>query len=723
MINNFTSINNVGKFINPPRIAGRNFGKVTILFGKNTFGKTTLTRILRSIQKNDPLIVLEKKTLGASDDIEITFRDSAGINYEFKNNVWTENIRDLHFRIFDATFVDENICSGERITDDHHDHLNNLILGETGVAKQVSIDTLTTRINEIATEKTKMRHEFDDRKTGYSLEELLKIETNTPNLDVEISTREVLSTQIVNTTKISTSLSVELNKLDIDFDDHLTKLSEKISVDLTHIQNHLKNFKNRQGSLEFIKSGISNQTSIDEKGFCVLCGHEIGRNEADHFKTFQEFFASRYQVVSSSLKTIKTSLDNLNLESCLNEILNISLSNKINCSLNKENIAELVALFNLVKTSVQSKQQNLEDDFDSKNLTDFAEKIGNLKIEIKSIIANLPDSKDLPKINSELKTLKLEKIKIDSWTAFAKKYSDLEVETTTSQKTRAKLIEELSTEMDTVVSGLLTAINQNLADLRADFQISHLIHKKKIKSSDKSLYSLTINNIELPLVAEHGESCFKNVLSDSDKKILALAFFLASVQQSPAGKIVVFDDPVNSFDNERKRAITKKIGELCPLVEQVIILTHDVGFLREIVWEPNMDSRTFLVINNDATTSNFDNSQDIKDYLEDNHHKRIKRLLEMQTTGVFENNFEAECRKLIEHVFELKYQSELSSAQMSSITGYAQIVFAGDTAKLSDFDRLGRYLHVPLHDGSIPDTGDIDNHTTIEEFFKCLKYI
>jgi len=220
MINNFTLINNIGKFINPPGIAGRNFGKVTVVFGKNTLGKTTLTRVFRSIQKNDPLLILEKKTLGSGGNASITLRGTTGVNYEFKNDVWTDNIKDLHFKIFDATFIDDNICSGERITDDHHDNLNNLILGEAGVTKQAAIDVLTTRINEVANEKTKMRHEFDDRKTGYTLEELLKVETNTPNLDVEINTREILTTQIVNTTKISTSLTTELSKLNLNFEDY-----------------------------------------------------------------------------------------------------------------------------------------------------------------------------------------------------------------------------------------------------------------------------------------------------------------------------------------------------------------------------------------------------------------------------------------------------------------------------------------------------------------------
>ena len=130
-----------------------------------------------------------------------------------------------------------------------------------------------------------------------------------------------------------------------------------------------------------------------------------------------------------------------------------------------------------------------------------------------------------------------------------------------------------------------------------------------------------------------------------------------------------------------------------------------------------------MVIKNNRTTSFLENSHNIKDYIEDNHKKRIKRLIKMQSTGNFENNFEAECRKLMEHIFELKHYSRLIGAEQKSIRGYAEIIFNGKHEILNDFSRLGNYLHVPLHDGSIPETGEIDNQTTFAEFFKCLQYI
>lgn len=328
----------------------------------------------------------------------------------------------------------------------------------------------------------------------------------------------------------------------------------------------------------------------------------------------------------------------------------------------------------------------------------------------------------MPNLNIELRNLRLEKIKKENWFDFCKKYQNLGKENLEIQDERATLITELDAEMDKVVSGILIDLNQNLLDLGADFSIFKLEHKRKIKTTDKSLYSLLFKNKILPLVAEKGSYCFNNILSDSDRKVLALAFFLATVNKK-RDAIIVFDDPVNSFDNERKRAITKKIGELKNFVKQIIILTHDEGFLREINWEPNLSENCFMVIENNGTTSFLENSHDIKDYLEDNHKKRIKRLIKMQSTGNFENNFEAECRKLMEHVFELKHHSELIGAELKSIGGYSEIIFNGKQDILDDFNRLGKYLHPPLHDSSIPEIGKIDNQTTLAEFFKCLKYI
>ena len=75
-------------------------------------------------------------------------------------------------------------------------------------------------------------------------------------------------------------------------------------------------------------------------------------------------------------------------------------------------------------------------------------------------------------------------------------------------------------------------------------------------------------------------------MSSGDKSTLALAFFLAQLEHDPdrATRIVVLDDPFNSQDSFRKDSTVQKIRKCGETSAQVIVLSHDLGFLKR-VWD------------------------------------------------------------------------------------------------------------------------------------------
>lgn len=722
MISNILDLKNIGKFIDPSKIAGRNFENVTVIYGKNTYGKTTFSSIFRSLQFNNPLILEEKKTIrDGSGKPVVKIRDADGQIYEFKDSAWTSNVSRLKIQVFDTVFVDENIYSGERITDDHHQCLNNLILGQIGVGKQKRIDELTLEINNLAAEKARLAREFVNANTGFSFDELKNVGVRTVDLENKIEALESLINQVKNVEIISGEFQKILDRMSIDFEKIRTILSKKLSVDIGYIKNHLNHSASSSGLLEFMKNGLVYQKSKSIGEICIFCGQEISAKSAEHLKTFQEFFTSRYQLVSSEMQSVADSLLQINLESGLQALQNVYKEFRIEGAIKSQDIVQAVECFEALKVDVAGKCKNLEADFNFSALDGLKEKINSVIESIAKTTDTLKSQSDMRRLKAELGELRLEKLQKGQYAGLLAQYSDLENRTQIHHAERTGIIQELEEEMSANISNILEALNQNLMDLHAGFQISRLEHRKKIRSADKSLYSIEFNGKDIPLNQTKGAPCFSSVLSDSDKKVLALSFFLSTLA-TEKDAVVVFDDPVNSFDNERKRAITLKLGQVAASGKQVIVLTHDVGFLREINWEPSLKNK-FIVITNDGTTSSLDDSEDIRDYLEDNHKQRMKLLLEMQSSGRFDRSFEAECRMLVEHVFEIKHQKLFQNVERGSIRSYAEIVFVGNDTILNDFERLGNYLHVPLHDGSIPETGSVDNQTTISEFFKCLKYI
>jgi wobble nucleotide-excising tRNase len=102
-------------------------------------------------------------------------------------------------------------------------------------------------------------------------------------------------------------------------------------------------------------------------------------------------------------------------------------------------------------------------------------------------------------------------------------------------------------------------------------------------------YQLKINEVTFPTAAPPTDPlapCFKTCLSSGDKSALAFAFFLARLNADPdlRNKIVVFDDPITSLDANRRSRTCQDIASLMPRTAQLIVMSHDAYFLRE-VWE------------------------------------------------------------------------------------------------------------------------------------------
>lgn len=73
-----------------------------------------------------------------------------------------------------------------------------------------------------------------------------------------------------------------------------------------------------------------------------------------------------------------------------------------------------------------------------------------------------------------------------------------------------------------------------------------------------------------------------SVLSEGEKKVIALSNFLADCTIDNRKNSIVFDDPVTSLDMDYRDLIGNKIVELSR-DRQIIVLTHDLSFLRLLI--------------------------------------------------------------------------------------------------------------------------------------------
>ncbi|GMO14638.1 MAG: AAA family ATPase [Termitinemataceae bacterium] len=113
----------------------------------------------------------------------------------------------------------------------------------------------------------------------------------------------------------------------------------------------------------------------------------------------------------------------------------------------------------------------------------------------------------------------------------------------------------------------IDAFNKECKELNGDFGID-ISHSG---SSGKSYRQLQIKG--------------KNpgsILSEGEQKVIALSDFLAEMHMSEINRGIIFDDPVTSLDDKRKKQIAKRLIHYAA-VKQVIIFTHDLVFVSNLL--------------------------------------------------------------------------------------------------------------------------------------------
>ena len=113
-------------------------------------------------------------------------------------------------------------------------------------------------------------------------------------------------------------------------------------------------------------------------------------------------------------------------------------------------------------------------------------------------------------------------------------------------------------------------INNLLEELNVNYKLVY---------REKKLY------IQLPKLQpkEWNKQDNTSIVSEGERRILALAYFLYRIQNNTENKTIVIDDPISSLDHCRKYVIAYKIYELMSQHNnQVIVLSHDIGFVEKM---------------------------------------------------------------------------------------------------------------------------------------------
>jgi wobble nucleotide-excising tRNase len=616
MIKKFIKICGTGKFLNytnntvSSNHKTTDFEKINLIYGENGSGKTTLSVILNSL-KGDNELLLKKRSFDRTipQNIEVLTDVVANQKLTFKNNAWDAHYQNIE--IFDIHFIFDNIYTGSEIQTAHKKNLFEVIFGQQGISLKLDIQTIKDRIqngNKLIKETSEKIELAIDK--AYTAENFCKMQADTL-IDTKIAAKEAdISTAksyqlIQQKTSLSLipllSLPFDIQNGIITIEKSIDNISEQFLLKFKAHKDHLE----MEGSEEWLKQGFK---SIKEHS-CPFCLRPFDET-VEIIEAYKQYFNIEYNQLLASLEKICLEASVYNLDTQFLTIENVISTNNSSLDFWKQHLPNepiltsligekttIVEDFKKVKELIKLKLENPIQGHNSSVISTFNSivQIFNQNIETFNLdidkysqrITKLKASKqpNIQQLEIEMKQLKAVKKRndptISTLCTNLVTYIGGVQRLNTDKNKKKKLLDTHST---TIFTNYTTKINFYLRVFAPYLEIRGL-DSAYIGSSKEPIikYALHINGNEIKQDESITHPTFKYSLSEGDKSALALAFFLTKleVDGNLQNKIIVFDDPVSSFDLNRKATTILKLLYFGQRAKQLFVLTHNIIFAGE----------------------------------------------------------------------------------------------------------------------------------------------
>jgi wobble nucleotide-excising tRNase len=660
MLKKFISIKNVGRFRNSATSGNPQLAKHTVISGANGFGKTTICAILRSLNTGDASHVVGRRTLGAEEksSIEMLLQDGPA---HFDGVKW--NSQRPRFAIFDGTFVAENIYSGEVVDLEHKRNLYRVIIGETGVKLAESDAALaaarTAKNAELnAISKSLQVHVPE----GMTVADFVTLQPNA-KIDEEISeqerTVEVMRQADVVRNRAALS-EYNIPSLPVGLKELFGKTIENVANDAEGLlAAHLLAHGMSDSGAGWIAEGLK-----AARDTCPFCGQGITGLQL--ISAFRAVFSESYKALASDVSAAAHRLGQQMGDLALARLATAVEQNKASfefwqryCSIDGSALSIPSDIESAVRSLEAAAKQlltqkahapldvvELSTEFTVaenryNELLDAVRKVNDHILIVNGTIAAKKaeaNTDDLKKAQATLSRLKAIKKRYEpEIVALVDRHTELAIEKFKIETDKEEVRRKLDAHTNTVVKPYELRINHYLSAFNAGFRIAETKHAYPGGVATSS-YQLVINDVPIPLgdsKTPASQASFKNTLSAGDRTTLALAFFLAHLERDAevGGKIVVFDDPFNSQDSFRRRQTVHEIIKVAAKAAQVIVLSHDPTFLKQVWDKSPPNDRVSLAITDHRTSGSKIASVDLDEICRGRTATDTDHLQAYMTTG------------------------------------------------------------------------------------------
>jgi energy-coupling factor transporter ATP-binding protein EcfA2 len=647
MLKKITLIQGVGNY-RKAAMGGVNFNKpVIVVYGENRNGKSTLCDVLHSLESGESSLILNRNSIPEKPEqlakVEILFEKKDGSSFvsKFENEKWQLNrIPDCSkLYVFDHGFIHRNVITGQRPERQNSENVTSFILGETNTAlfKQLANmneqlrqerASLTSSITaQLTSREIENPEEYANSPLPSESKEVILAEADGFKQKEEQIKKTIQNAKNIKNRRILSFIGkkANYNQITESINSILTSGFQNVhQASMAILEIHMKTHVYKE---DVFKGWASQGIGLIKDESCPFCGQEFQESAKDLISIYQQAFNAEFDAFNKNTKqkinqlrllfTLPNTRENLDNQHQINrdvfeiyqepEILNEPHSIELRASL-EQCFQEVSNSFNELSANIETVISSLTPYLDQKYLTpyesiqqiDFTE-LSQAEIKynqaihdywqvaekINTVLEQFKQSIKSPKLREEMEELqrkyteKMHLVKRKELEPICSQYRQKKSEITTLQSqydSQNQLLEQSQSEY---LQNYFDLINTLFSDLGTrDFTIDKTINRRGIQI----VYALAVKfkNQEIPADKIH---C---VFSESDKRALALCIFLAKIvsltEDEKAKAIIVMDDPVTSFDNERISLILIKLDELHRGgIKQLIITTHYKGMAAQTI--------------------------------------------------------------------------------------------------------------------------------------------
>jgi len=630
MINKVEQLVSIGKFRNYQTAGQVNFKKLTLIYGDNGGGKTTLTSVFRSLTTNKPEIVKSRISTNHSSPqaAQITQVGTPNTFHTFGAAGWTTPFNNIE--IFDIHFVNDNIYSGFDFNDEHKKQLHQFVIGAQGIAIQNQIEQ--NKAAKVITKQSitnieqRLIQQVGNNLTADLITSFLAIPAMQANgIAQQITTAEAAlasanANTIIQTLQQLTPLTRIISGIDfISLITDLQTTSQAIqnTVLETLFSKHCQDLTDNglEGPENWLQKGFgyveSKQAANEPTISCPFCKQNIDGN-VEILNAYISKFNADFNALVIRLQSHLTSLQNFNLDAAIQAINNINQTNTgrvISWATHLPNtvnpptfniIADetiLRADFQSLIASLQQKIQNPTVVVATATATVFQYSGQTINTNIDSYNQRVTTyNAAITTFRAGIQTAANAKFAVDRLKRIMKRFETPIVTLCTQLSAKKQTLRGLETAYTalsqqqqtaaaTFFSSYQTRINHYLGNVfKTLFRIDNVVHVAPAGRAIQSKidYKLTIDGKDISFFPNQPFNA-KECLSEGDKSTIALAFFLSKLDIDPnrQDKILIFDDPLSSLDTNRRTYTIGIIRSLFKELKQVVVLSHNEYFLHE----------------------------------------------------------------------------------------------------------------------------------------------